>query len=265
MGDQTFNKSWQWIGGILRHFVLLSCVPGNVALAQELPLPQAPEAAPPFVSPAVQKLDIDGSAVATSLGGRSVDFNATFAPFGDINDSGFRARLSGNASWYRFLTGENPATTASGKSLEAGVLAGYQFSSPRISFIGVIGPSFTESNDNGVKSGHWGAKTVVSTYALPSDETMAFGSISYSTVSNFLQVQAKVGIRVVGNFYLGPEAIFSWRNVVPGIDNVAEMRLGGHISAVSFGPVQLGVSGGWAEQQNLGSGYYGSVNLYIPY
>ncbi len=264
MEDQTSKKPSQRIGRILSLFVMLICVPAN-AFAQELPLPQAPEETPPPLSPAVQKLDIDGSAVATSLGGRSVDFNATFAPFGDINDSGFRLRLSGNASWYRFLTGENPSTTASGKSLEAGVLAGYQFSAPRISFIGVIGPSFTESNDNGVKSGRWGAKTVLSTYALPSDETMAFGSISYSTVSNFLQVQAKVGVRAVGNFYVGPEAIFSWRNVVPGIDNVAEMRFGGHISAVSFGPVQLGVSGGWAKQQNLGSGYYGSVNLYIPY
>jgi hypothetical protein len=43
------------------------------------------------------------------------------------------------------------------------------------------------------------------------------------------------------------------------------MRLGGHISAVSFGPVQMGVSGGWAHQQNLGSGYYGSVNFYLTY
>lgn len=264
MGDQAFKQASQRTGRILSRFVMLLCVPAN-ALAQELPLPQAAEATPSPVSPAVQKLDIDSSAVATSLGGRSVDFNATFAPFGDINDSGFRVRLSGNASWYRFLTGESPTTTASGQSLEGGALAGYQFSLPRISFIGVIGPSFTESNDNGVKSGRWGAKAVLSTYALPSDATMAFGSISYSTVANFLQVQAKVGVRVVGNFYVGPEAIFSWRDVIPGIDNVAEMRVGGHISAVSFGPVQLGVSGGWAKQQNLGSGYYGSVNLYIPY
>jgi len=249
---------------ILGRLVVFALVPG-VAFAQDLPPPQTPETPAPPVSTPIQQFAIDGSAVGNSLGGRSVDFNATFAPFGDINDTGFRVRLSGNASWYRFVTGDNPTTIGSGHSLEGGVLAGYQWSLPRISFIGVIGPTFAESSDNGVKSGHWGAKTVLSAYALPSDQTMAFSSISYSTVSNFLQVQTKVGIRLVGNFYVGPEALFSWRNVVPGINNVAEMRLGGHISAVSFGPVQMGVSGGWAHQQNLGSGYYGSLNFYLTF
>lgn len=247
---------------ILGRLVTFAFVPG-VAFAQDLPPPQTTETSPPPVAPPIQQFAIDGSAVGTSVGGRSVDFNATFAPFGDINDSGFRVRLSGNASWYRFVTG--PDTTGSGHSLEGGVLAGYQWSLPRISIIGVIGPTFGESNDAGVKRDYWGAKTVLSTYALPTDETMAYGSLSYSTVNNFLQLQAKAGARLVGNFYLGPEAIFSWRNVVPGINNVAEMRVGGHISAVSFGPVQVGLSVGWAHQQNLGSGYYGSVNFYVPF
>src|SRR6266849_3749398 len=261
MGHETLNRRLPWMRRILGRLAVFALVPG-VALAQDLPPPQTPETPAPPVNPPIQQFAFDGSAVGNSLGGRSVDFNATFAPFGDINDTGFRVRLSGNGSWYRFVTGDNPTTLGSGHSLEGGVLAGYQWSLPRISFIGVIGPTFAESNDNGVKSGHWGAKTVLSAYALPSDQTMAFSSISYSTVSNYLQVQAKAGLRLVGSFYVGPEALFSWRNVVPGINNVAEMRLGGHISAVSFGPVQMSVSGGWAHQQNLGSGYYGSVNFY---
>jgi hypothetical protein len=244
--------------------VAFARIPG-VAFAQDLPPPQTRETPPPPVSSPIQQFAIDGSAVGTSLGGRSVDVNATFAPFGNVNDTGFRVRLSGNASSYRFVTGDNPTTLGSGHSLEGGVLAGYQWSLPRISIIGLIGPTFAESNDDGVKRGQWGAKTVLSAYALPSDRTMAFGSISYSIVSNFLQMQAKAGVRLVGNVYVGPETIFSWRNVVPGTNNVAEMRLGGHISAVSFGPVQMGVSGGWDHQQNLGSGYYGSVNFYLTY
>jgi Cellulose biosynthesis protein BcsS len=261
MVHETLNGRLQWMRRILGRLVAFALVPG-IAFAQDLPPPETPS---PRVGFPIQQFAIDGSAVATSLGGRSVDFNATFAPFGDINDTGFRARLSGNASWYRFVTGDNPTTIGSGHSLEGGVLAGYQWSLPRISFIGLIGPTFTENYGSGVKSGQWGAKTVLSAYALPSDGTMAFGSISYSTVANFLQVQAKAGMRFVGNFYVGPETIFSWRNVVPGINNVAELRLGGHISAVSFGPVQMSVSGGWAHQQSLGSGYYGGVNFYLTY
>jgi hypothetical protein len=263
MGHETHDQL-QRMRRIVGRLVAFALVPG-IAFAQDLPPPQTPETPPPPVSLPIQQFAIDGSAVANSLGSQSVDLNATFAPFGSINDTGFRVRLSGNSSWYRFVTGNNPTTLGSGHSLEGGVLAGYQWSLPRISFIGLIGPTYTESNDNGVQSGRVGAKTVLSAYALPSDQTMAFGSFSYSTVSNFLQVQAKVGMRLMGNFYVGPETIFSWRNVVPGINNAAEMRLGGHISAVSFGPVQMGVSGGWAHQQNLGSGYYGSVNFYLTY
>lgn len=255
-----------WISRMQRflgRLLTLTFVP-SVAFAQDLPAPQTTDTSPPLVAHPIQQAAIDGSAVGTSLGGRSVDFNATFAPFGDINESGFRARLSGNASWYRFVTG--PDTMGSGHSLEGGVLAGYQWSLPGISIIGVIGPTFGESNDDrGVRRDYWGTKTVLSAYALPTDETMAFGSASYSTVANFVQLQAKAGVRLVGNFYVGPEAIFSWRNAVPGINNVAEMRVGGHISAVSFGPVQAGLSGGWAQQQNLGSGYYGSVNFYMSF
>jgi hypothetical protein len=43
------------------------------------------------------------------------------------------------------------------------------------------------------------------------------------------------------------------------------MRIGGHVSAVTFGPVQIGVSGGWAHQQNVGSGYYGGLNFFSTF
>src|SRR6266849_1731142 len=103
MGHETL-RLLQRMRRILGRLVVLALVPG-VACAQDLPPPQTLETletpAPP-VSPPIQQFAIDGSAVGNSLGGRSVDFNATFAPFGDINDTGFRVRLSGNASWYRF-------------------------------------------------------------------------------------------------------------------------------------------------------------------
>jgi len=237
-------------------------VPAGFIRAQDLPPPGLPGTP---VDPSVQHVAVDGSAVATSLGDRSLDLSGTFAPSGDINDSGLRIRVTGSASWYRFVTSQNPLTLGSGHTLEGGVLGGYQFSLERVSFIGLIGPTVAESNDQGVSSTHIGAKTVVSMYARPTDQTMAYGSLSYSTIANFLQLQSKVGVRLIGDFYVGPEASFSWRNVVPSLDNVALTRIGGHISAVTFGPVQIGVSAGWAHQQQFGSGYYGSVNFYSTF
>ena len=128
--------------------------------------------------------------------------------------------------------------------------------------LAVIGGAVGESWDQGMRSTHWGAKAVVSLYTTPWDHTMAFSSVSYSTVANFLQLQSKAGVRLIGNFYVGPEVNFSWRNVVPSIGNVATARVGGHISSMPFVPVQVGVSAGWAHDRELGWGYYGGVNFY---
>jgi len=91
---------------------------------------------------------------------------------------------------------------------------------------------------------------------------MLFGSVTYSTIQNFLQAQIKPGWKVFGDVFTGPEAVFSWRNVTPSIDNVATTRLGWHVSSIKFGQMNFGVSGGWAHSNDLGSGYYGGVSFY---
>ena len=250
---------------VVRRFPgLLACLAGpvGIAAAQDLPPPESPAA---VESTRIEHFAVDGSAVATSLGDRSVSFNSTFAPFGDINDSGLRIRGTGSASWYRFVTSETPGVLGSGSTLEGGVLAGYQWSLQRLNFMALLGPTVSYGKDDGVTSTHVGVKTVVSSYARPTDQTMAYGSLTYSTIANFLQLQAKAGMKLIGDVYVGPEVNFSWRNVVPSFHNVAQLRLGGHISAVTLGPVQVGVAAGWARQPGLGSGYYGSANFYVTF
>src|SRR5262249_13127285 len=102
-------------------------------------------------------------------------------------------------------------------------------------------------------------------YVLPTDLTMVYGSVTYSTIEDAVEAQTKVGINLLGNFYIGPEAAFSWRNVrnvTPSFDNVAELRVGGHISAITLGQVQAGLSAGWTHQDQVGSGYYGGLEFY---
>jgi hypothetical protein len=83
---------------------------------------------------------------------------------------------------------------------------------------------------------------------------MASTSAAYSTVTNNLQVQAKLGLKIFGDVYFGPEAKFTWQKVFPfqvnfsptsiattapvsPQEHVATTRVGGHLSAVSLGPV----------------------------
>ena len=248
------------------------------ARAQYLPPPYAPQS-PTFIQR--QHVAVSTSFDADSLGNRNVYVDATFAPFSGIYESGARVRLTGSANWYRFVTSEDPRTLGSGHYLEGGLLAGYGIWGPGFGVNWLVGPAFGESVNEGVVTDRWGAKALIEMYARPTNLTMASGSVAYSTIANNLQAQAKVGIRIFGDVYFGPEAKFTWQRILPFQINfsssaisttpvspqerIATTRVGAHISALNIGPVLFSISGGWAHDRQLGSGYYGGVSLYQPF
>jgi Cellulose biosynthesis protein BcsS len=251
----------------------------GAAHAQDLPNPNATESAiliQPLHAAAVSSFDAD------SIGNRSVYLGGTFAPLSGIYESGVRFRVTGSANLYRFLTSEDPRTVGSGRYLEGDVLAGYGIWLPRFSITWLVGPSFGESVNEGVTQDQWGAKAIIELYARPTDLTMASSSVSYSTVANKIQVQAKAGLKLLGDIYFGPEAKLTWQQILPWQINfassatitttpvspqstIATMHVGAHLSAANIGPALMGISGGWANDRQLGSGYYGSVNFYRPF
>ena len=249
------------------------------ARAQYLPPPNAAEG-PIFIQPS--HVSGTSSFDANSLGNRNAYIDGTFAPFSGIYESGLRLRLTGTASWYQFVTSEDPRTLGSGRYLEGALLVGYGVWLPRFSFTWLVGPAFGEGVNEGVIKDQWGAKAVIEMNARPTDLTMASGSVTYSTIGNNLKVQAKTGLKIYRDIYVGPEAKFTWQQILPWQVNfsssafstttpvspqaaVASMHLGAHVSALSVGPVLIGVSGGWAHDRQLGSGYYGGVTLYQPF
>jgi hypothetical protein len=262
--------------------VVVPCVLvyAGTARAQYSPPPTAAES-PPVIEP-LQHAAATSSFDADSLGNRNVYVDGTFAPFSGIYESGVRLRVTGNASWYKFVTSEDPRTLGNGRYLEGAVLAGYGAFLPGFSISWWVGPAFGESVNEGVVTDRWGAKAALEMYATPTDLTMASASVSYSTIGNYLQVQTKAGLKIFGDVYFGPEAKFSWQQILPfqinfftpaiatttpvsAQQNIATTRVGGHISAVSIGPVLFSISGGWAHDRQLGSGYYGSVSFYQPF
>jgi hypothetical protein len=94
---------------------------------------------------------------------------------------------------------------------------------------------------------------------------MTYNSFSYSSIGEFSQFQSKVGMKVPAELYVGPEANLSWRNQMPAANNIAQLRLGAHVSGWKVGPVFFSLSGGWAHDQQLGSGQYISLNLYTSF
>jgi len=254
--------------------------PNSIGAARAQYLP------PPYVAQSAgfiyrQHVAVSSGGDADSLGNRSTYVDSTFAPFG-IYESGVRFRLSGVASWYKFVTSEEPRTLGSGRYLEGGLLVGYGAFLPRFSIAWWVGPAFGESVNEGVVTDRWGAKASFEMSVKPTDLTMAATSASYSTIGNNAQVQAKLGLKIFGDVYFGPEAKFSWQKVFPFQVNfsstsvattepvsaqqqIAMTRVYVHVSALTIGPVLFSISGGWAHDRQLGSGYYGSVSFYQPF
>jgi hypothetical protein len=206
---------------------------------------------PPPGSGTAARAIID-STFDTGHGGRSLDFNLTFAPFGLINESGFRVRLTASAAWYEFLVGEQGIER--GRSLERDLLVGYGVNLPNLSIIGLVGPILVHGVDAGVETFRTATKSVVSFYASPTAQSMAYGSATFTTINHSYQLQAKVGWKIAGRFFLGPETQFS------GNTGNTQKRFGAHMSGLDFGGLFISLSAGGLHDDQLGSGSYFSVN-----
>jgi hypothetical protein len=222
-----------------------------------------------------------GSVDADSLGNRSVYLDTTFAPFSGIYDTGIRFRATGDADWYRFISNQNPRTLGSGHDLQAGAMAGYNVSRELFSITGLVGPVFGNIINEGVTTNRLGVQTALEMQLTPTDLTVAAASVSYSTIANNLQVQGKAGLKIFDIATVGPETKFQWQRILPfqvafltpafvttapvsAQTSVSYMHIGAY-TTFSIGSASVGVSGGWADSPQLGSGYYGTASVYVPF
>ena len=158
-------------------------------------------------------------------------------------------------------------------------MAGYNVSLPQFNVTGLVGPTFGNVINEGVTTNQWGLQAALEMELTPTDLTVAAASVSYTTIQNYLQVEAKAGLKLFEIVTVGPETKLAWQHTLPfqvnltptsfttspeSQSNIFYMHLGAY-STVSIGSASVGVSGGWAESPQLGSGYYGSVSVYVPF
>lgn len=217
---------------------------------------------PPPGGASESRLALDMSLDMSSLRSGSLDANATLAPFGSIYDSGLRLRLSMGTSWYEYLAGDSPRILGNGRGREVNLLVGYGLALQRVSLIGAIGVSMSESVDQGRTQSAHGARAVLSIYARPGDRSMAYASLTHSTIQSTTQLQAKVGAKVPGNYFVGPEINVTWRGGDPWNTSATVARIGAHVSSVRVGNWYLSVSGGRLRDRDLGYGNYLGLGLY---
>jgi hypothetical protein len=205
---------------------------------------------------------IDSTFSATTLGGRYLELNMNFAPWG-IYETGPRIRFTGAGYAYQFLANDDPWTLGSGQGFETRFLVGYGIVTEKISWSLLVGPSYSGNwDDTGGNKSALGIAAIISAYATPTDDVMAWGSASYSSLSLVYQVQGKFGFKVdKSSYYIGPEVLVS--GLTTGSEqNISQQQYGLHVSSIPIGPGWFSFSGGLDNEARLGLGGYFTVSFY---
>lgn len=185
---------------------------------------------------------------------------ALIAPFGDLDTSGVRVLISGEGGAYSYpVTGGSIDGIMTGGSL----LAGYGFEGDNYSVNLLAGGNAANHNlsaidaTNPVQGTAAGVKAHIDASVNPTPSTLVYGEGEYSTAFRTYYVNGKFGIQVPGieGLFFGPEA------GVSGDQQSNQWRVGAHLTEFTVGPVQVGLSAGYADDSDAGASPYGHVEL----
>jgi hypothetical protein len=147
---------------------------------------------------------------------------------------------------------------------QAGLLAGYQWASNGLFVAGLAG---IEGHREQVlvadriyrhAEPRLGIRGQVEVWAHPTASTLLTTTLVAGSTRSSLWGRASAGLRLFSNLFVGPEATVY---VTP---TYRELRLGGHVTGVSLGLVQLRLSGGWMMDDAHGHGApYGGLTAWI--
>jgi hypothetical protein len=114
---------------------------------------------------------------------------------------------------------------------------------------------------NPVQGTRAGLKLQGDFYANPTPQTMLFGLAEYSTAFASYYSEFKAGYELFGlrEVFIGPHLL------VEGNQQYEQWRVGGHVTGIKLGSMELGVAGGYLVDTRNGPGLYGMVNLDIKF
>lgn len=206
------------------------------------------------------RFNLQSTSDFASYGSFYTDLTATYSPFGNLWEEGWR--VQGVASARRYSTTDSGQKRI-GLDTTLDVLGGYQFTPHGWSWTLSAGPTFVDSHlyaAPGLTASNtfkYGLKVLTSLYGKPSNDTMVYVQAHYNTASDFYYVQGKTGVAIAPNLFVGPEAAFSgsW---IHGYD---QTRLGGHLTGFTLAGFNTGVSAGFVRDSSYGKGFYAGVNV----
>ena len=196
-------------------------------------------------------LDVGKYAVDGTVGG-------LFALTKDFEKSGPRLYLEGGAGWYKFFStgGAVNGVYSSGNVLggygwqgeqyELNLLAGLRAENDMLSVIDRGDP---------VQGTAAGVMVRADTTVNPTKQTLFYAEGEYSTAFQYYYTSAKYGYDITAGkeIFAGPEV------TALGDQRYKEWRVGGHISQIKFGKLEVDLSAGFEHNSSVGNGAYGEI------
>lgn len=201
---------------------------------------------------------VDGSVTVSSQGSSFAKATGTAAVAGTLAESGARVRVEGLGGTYGYRA--STGGVVHGEQAEGSALAGYEWVWRDAALAGYVGLNLRDDilsrPDPGRDAGLApGLKTIAEFYARPTEATMVHAYGSYSTAHNAYYARMRGGFALPWGGYVGPEA------AVLGDDFYNQWRVGAHLSAIQFGPVQVGVAVGYLRDRVQKGGVYTSLDV----
>ena len=229
----------------------------------------------------LNRIEVESFGSVGSFNSYYGDLSVTVSPFAPYYESGFKFRFAASDTLYSYPGDLAKTFISKGNDVEVDFLLGYGFQFDRWSLTLFTGPSVIWSRQmpgDGfcppTELTNVGAKTAVSVYATPTDQTMLYAQAGLSSVNNIYYTQAKAGGALWASIYVGPEVSLTGRVAVGGVQPLADQfspnsfditiqqwRLGAFVSGLRLGSVVLGVSAGFLNDLQQGNGAYVNTSV----
>jgi hypothetical protein len=186
------------------------------------------------------------------------------APFGSLDEDGFRLRILGGGGRYRYRTtatfsGLNDVNVAGGE-----LLAGFRRSFANAAIAIYAGTHVEEQRlaepdaGNAAAGTAFGIKAVIETYARLDPVWLMNASASASTVHRAYHARVALARELAPVFAIGIEG------AVYGDVRYVEPRAG-IFASTTYGSSVLALAGGVLSNSDKGGGFYATLSLYAPY
>jgi len=212
-------------------------------------------------------LNVDAAGRVLAFSGFDVSKNSysgyagtMISPFRDLDTSGLRYYMLGDAGAYKYSAG---GRSIRGTYESGDVLAGYGFEGNYYSInllAGLNAANHTLSAidpENRVQGTVIGAKVRADAWVNPTPRTLTYGEAEYSTAFRTYYARAKLGYDLTNRtgIFVGPEL------VALGDERFNHWRFGAHLTQMKFGWFQFDLSAGYAHDSIVGNGAYGTVEV----